>query len=94
MATATELLICGCPVAEEEDNGHQPGCWMGEAEGIAEEAITANNLRTEPGNATVAVVQALAEAGYLSGVPAGQDLFGLLDYLAEAHLLVAPSDGA
>lgn len=94
MAAMTTYLVCGCPAEEEADTGHLPGCWMADAETIAEEAIAANAQRAEPGNATVAVAQALAEAGYLSGIPVGQDLFGLLDYLAENNLLAAPSDGA
>jgi hypothetical protein len=93
MATAIELLICGCPVEEEADTGHRPDCWMGKAENIAEAAIKLYDACPRPGGRTVAVLQALDTAGYLAGVAPGQQLFGLLDYLAEADLLAAP-DGA
>jgi hypothetical protein len=91
MATAIHTLVCGCLEDAVILDGHRPGCWMANAEAVAGEAITANNLRPQPGNSTVAVVTALAEAGYLSGITDDQALFGLLDYLADVELLATPA---
>jgi hypothetical protein len=90
MASAIHTLVCGCLEDTVTLDGHRSGCWMANAEAVAGEAITANNLRPQPGNPTVAMVTALAEAGYLRPVRDNLDVFGLLDYLADIELLAVP----
>lgn len=82
-------LVCGCPAAAYDEAGHRAGCWLADADRIAD--LAAQTAAAVGGNAVVAVVVALADAGHLRSIDAGLEpdaaLHGLLDALAEQGLL-------
>lgn len=81
-------MTCGCPVTED---GHQPGCWMAEAEAIARE-VDAEADEHPTRHRLIATLEALAAAGHLREPTCDAQLLGLLDELTEAGLL-GPAGG-
>lgn len=83
-----DLMQCGCPWLV-----HRLGCWMAEAEAIADEAADAAKLYVPPQHRTVAALTALAEAGHLREIGGTGELIELLDRLVEAGLLGPAEEG-
>ena len=83
--SASSLLLCRCPA-----DGHLGGCWLAEAEAIAAEAVTANTLASKPASRSAAIIQALAEAGYVREPDDDDAVLTLLDALVDAGVLGDP----
>lgn len=89
--SAIDYMMCGCPAVEHAASGHRAGCWMADAEAIAAEAYGKPDLGAPwPSGSVVAIVAALAEAGYLRHPTGEVGVLALLDMLTEAELLGAP----